>query len=63
MKFEVNTTGSAFLANSTRLYNGNISHIAQHNKKTGNAWGQLYLYDQLHRLKRMTSWDNVDLGT
>ena len=34
----------------------------QENRQLGGPWGQAYRYDQLHRLKRMESWDNITLG-
>lgn len=60
--FELDYSGSGFTGASPSLYNGNIRHIMQHNRQLGDAWGQVYKYDQLHRLKRMESWNNINTG-
>ena len=56
--FEMGTLGSAIEVNNSSLYNGNIRHMVIHNKALGDPIAYNYTYDQLHRIKEMTSVEN-----
>ncbi len=66
--FELDYNNSGFDLAASNLYNGNIRHMVTENLAIGRqeeqnngALGFAYTYDQLHRIKKVNAWDNIDL--
>lgn len=61
--FEIALGTSTFDSQTPDLFNGNIRHWVSHNKAIGDAWGQAYRYDQLHRIRQFLSFDDVNTSS